>query len=581
MKQSINRNILWAKIFVNRLANLGVKYACISPGSRSTPLTLSFAEEERIKKYVVVDERSSGFFALGLANQTNSPVVLVTTSGTATAELYPAIIEAYQQRIPLIICTADRPPELINTGANQTINQNNIYQNHIFKSFNPGTPDITRETLNHIHSISLRAFEVSINEGPVHINFPFRKPFEPDSYTDEIDSALIEGLLSKANEKLILNKEESGESFTSLAEKLIKVEKGLFIVGPGKYGREFDHQLSQLSTKLGFPVLTDGTSNIRFGKSNFISNSSAFLRSKKFKETYDPSVIIQFGAVPTANTLQKFFAESKADKYLINKHGDWKDPSNTALEVLSYSAETFCYELNNLITKSNSNSEWIDTYAKADLVSENQKVELFNEADVSFESKLVSDIIGLMPEQSNLMLGNSMPVRDVDFFGSSDKNLNIFSNRGASGIDGLNSTAIGIAAGSNNPTALLIGDLAFYHDSNGLHTAYKYEIPLTIALIDNNGGGIFGMLPIAEHKEQFEQYFRTTLNIDFSKIAELYNAEYHEIKNSDELKETFKEAINSKSLNILHIKTDSGKSIRKRKEYWNSVVYEIDKSIKS
>jgi 2-succinyl-5-enolpyruvyl-6-hydroxy-3-cyclohexene-1-carboxylate synthase len=186
-----------------------------------------------------------------------------------------------------------------------------------------------------------------------------------------------------------------------------------------------------------------------------------------------------------------------------------------------------------------------------------------------------------MPEQSNLMLGNSMPVRDVDFFGSSDKNLNIFSNRGASGIDGLNSTAIGIAAGSNNPTALLIGDLAFYHDSNGLHTAYKYEIPLTIALIDNNGGGIFGMLPIAEHKEQFEQYFRTTLNIDFSKIAELYNAEYHEIKNSDELKETFKEAINSKSLNILHIKTDSGKSIRKRKEYWNSVVYEIDKSIKS
>ena len=192
-KTKVNKNFIWAKAFVNQLCDLGVRYACISPGSRSTPLTLAFAEQKKIKSFVHIDERVSGFFAMGLAKASGLPVAIVTTSGTATAELYPAIIEAYQQRIPLIICTADRPPELLNTGANQTINQWNLYKNHIrwFKYF--GLPQLSVKRIINLQKIAVRAFETSLikNKGPVHLNFPFRKPLEPNSFTDEVEDEIL------------------------------------------------------------------------------------------------------------------------------------------------------------------------------------------------------------------------------------------------------------------------------------------------------------------------------------------------------------------------------------------------------
>ncbi len=192
-KIKINRNILWARSFVNELAVLGVKYVSISPGSRNTPLTIAFANNKAIKSFIHIDERCSGFFALGLAKASNSPVAVVCTSGTATVELYPSIVEAYQQRVPLIICTADRPPELLNMGANQTINQNNIYRNHIRWFYNAGLPDPDMKSIRNIKLAANNAVFYSTikSRGPVHLNFPFKKPFEPDSFTDEIDQKLL------------------------------------------------------------------------------------------------------------------------------------------------------------------------------------------------------------------------------------------------------------------------------------------------------------------------------------------------------------------------------------------------------
>ncbi len=224
MKRPVNKNYLWSKVFVDQLANLGVEYVCISPGSRSTSLTLAFARSS-IKSFVILDERSSGFFALGIAKKTNNPVAIVTTSGTAVAELYPAIIEAYQQRVPLIVCTADRPPEMLNSGANQTINQNNIYANHINWFFDLGLPEVTSERILHLKSIALRAFVTSkvINKGPVHLNFPFRKPFEPDSFTDEIEENLLEEYLTSFNEPPQNNFNNSGDRNTRFGIR-IKLE---------------------------------------------------------------------------------------------------------------------------------------------------------------------------------------------------------------------------------------------------------------------------------------------------------------------------------------------------------------------
>ncbi len=193
MKIKVNRNILWTETFVNELVFLGVKYACISPGSRNTSLTLAFSDNKKIKSFVHIDERSSGFFALGLAKASNTPVAVICTSGTAVAELYPSIIEAYQNKVPLIICTADRPPELIGVGTNQTIFQNDIYKNHIRWFANTGTPKTTLSGIKKIKNIARKAFEESFikNRGPVHLNFPFRKPFEPNSITDEIDNKIL------------------------------------------------------------------------------------------------------------------------------------------------------------------------------------------------------------------------------------------------------------------------------------------------------------------------------------------------------------------------------------------------------
>ncbi len=193
MKIKVNRNILWAEAFVNELSSLGVKYASLSPGSRNTPLTLAFANNKKIKSYLHIDERSSGFFALGMAKSSGTPVAVVCTSGTATAELYPAIVEAYQQRVPLIICTADRPPELRDLGANQTINQTDMYKNHIRWFADPGLPVISDSRILRLKSIARNAVFISTvgSRGPVHINFPFKKPFEPKSYTDQISKELL------------------------------------------------------------------------------------------------------------------------------------------------------------------------------------------------------------------------------------------------------------------------------------------------------------------------------------------------------------------------------------------------------
>jgi len=245
-KIPVNRNFIWAEAFFNQLCDLGVRYACISPGSRSTPLVSTLAKNKKIKCFVHIDERVSGFFALGLAKATNIPVIVVTTSGTATSELYPSIIEAYQQRIPLIICTADRPPELWNTGANQTINQWNLYKNHIRWFKYVGLPEPSYKRITFIKKIAVKAFEISLTQkkGPVHLNFPFRKPLDKGSYTDEVDTALVDEVMKSipieiAVQKIIDFSKREFKQIENVYKNLIKYSKGLIIIGPMNYDYNF------------------------------------------------------------------------------------------------------------------------------------------------------------------------------------------------------------------------------------------------------------------------------------------------------------------------------------------------------
>ena len=583
MKLSINRNTLWCDLFVLRLSQLGIKYACISPGSRSTPLTLAFAANNKIETFPIVDERSSAFFALGLAKSSNSPVAIVTTSGTAVAELYPAIIEAYYQRIPLIICTADRPNNLRGSGANQTINQFNIYNNHIRFFADAGLPNL--KNISSVNLLAEKAVSISLfeNKGPVHLNFPFEKPFEPENYTDKIEINKIEKLFSKYSFKLIPAK-ESKINFDALVKKFSKERHGLILAGNNNYSKDFAQLLIKFSETFDYPIYADGSSPLRFGthsKKNIIDNFTAIVRSKDFQNQYDPKIIIQFGGAPTSNVLLEFFKNSKAEKYIINDYGDRNDPSLTARNIIAVNPIRFC---STMISKSQKRlgdkSKWLSDFQSMNKVISVTKEQFIENADFPFEGRIISEIVSTIPSNSNLMISNSLPIRDTDFFASvSNKKIKIFANRGASGIDGINSTAMGIAKTSKNPTYLLTGDLAFFHDMNGLINSKKFAIPLIIILIDNSGGGIFESLPIAVYREIMQKNFLTPLNLDFGAFVAAYGGRFFKIKNWRDFHRKLLSSTGNKTLTVLHLKTNAVNSKLLRQKYWSRAAQEIEKCI--
>lgn len=580
MKIKINRNILWCDVFTNRLSQLGVKDVCISAGSRSTPLTLSFNMNKNFSIYRFVDERSSAFFALGMAKKTRNPIAIITTSGTAVAELYPAIIEAYYQRIPLIICTADRPNYLKNIGANQTINQNNIYSNHIRFFSDAGLPDINK--LGVIRKIAEDAFIIANqkNRGPVHINFPFEKPFEPDSFTDSINENSIKKYFLSA--KVQLKDNLKLPDFDLIAKNLDN-KKGIILVGSNGFDKDFPDLLMRLSNKLNFPIVVDGASSLRFGKhvnKNIIDNFTTIVRSKIFVENFQPEVILQFGAAPTSNVVLEYFKNSTAQKIIVNQFGDLLDPSRTANKIIKIKPSIFCKELLKKAGNNLSQKSWKNFFIHSNEVIEKEKEKFFSKNNFPFESKIIYELLRNIQNKSNLFVSNSLPIRDFDFFASkSKKEIKIFTNRGASGIDGINSTALAIAHKSNGPTFLVTGDLAFFHDLNGLFASYKYKIPITIVLINNNGGGIFESLPISIYKEYFEENFLMPLNLNFKKIVESYNGIHKVIKNWKRFTLELNNSQQSGKLTVLEIKTDAKKSKDLRNNFWHIAVEHLNNYI--
>lgn len=589
MKKSINRNILWSELFVSACESLGIKHACISPGSRNTPLIVAFQRSSKIKSYIHVDERSSGFFALGLANKTSTPVVVVTTSGTAVAELYPAIIEAYQQKIPLIICTADRPPYLLNTGANQTINQADIFHNHIHRYYSTGLPENNSKAFNNLLSITKNSFsEAKKSCSPVHINFPFDKPFEPSKETDKINEEFLTRIRNKfrsVDSSKIKDRIKTSD-INFILKQIKNSSRRVILAGPLNLGSKNVKVLFQFAKKINAPILADGLSGLRFTKmvsSNLIVNHASFLRSKEIREKLDPDLIIQIGTAPTSNPILEFYEKSKAFKIIINEFGELKDPSRTTNKIISAEFPLLFEMLNKQIDKNfkfQYDKKWLLNYLEVDKQSEDIKQVNLDKSPFPFEGRIVNEIIHLAPNSANVMVSNSLPVRDMDAFASSNsKGLSIFSNRGASGIDGIISTGSGIKAGSKNPTFLIIGDLAFYHDMTGLLSLKKYSIPLIIILLNNSGGGIFELLPIAKEKIDFKSYFKTPIHIDFESIVSAFDGSYKLIENWRDFSNEIKKASKRKTFSVLEIKIDSKKTLQARKNIWREIKQAADSVI--
>jgi 2-succinyl-5-enolpyruvyl-6-hydroxy-3-cyclohexene-1-carboxylate synthase len=582
MVKKVNRNFYWTSIFVEQLVQLGVKYACISPGSRSSALTCSFAEHNKIKCFVNIDERSSGFYALGLAKASDSPVAVVTTSGTATAELYPAIIEAYQQRVPLIICTADRPPELKNTGSNQMINQKNIYRNHIRWYKDVGIPDLSGKKLYRLTSSARKAFDIASrkDKGPVHLNFPFRKPLEPESFTDEIDDSITVSLIKTKTQLLTVEsvqlKKRETKILARIVDKILKAKSGLIISGPQEYDQKLISAVSSLSEFTGYPVLADGLSQLRLNSSKeiIISNYDSFLKYDVLRQKINPDIILQLGRTPTSASLENFLAETDSERFLINKYGDSFDPARNAKGIYKFDPVIFCHELLNYLKQVNSkpvNESFKDIFVKADTNCEQIKTKIILNASFPNEARIIPEILKTIPEETTIIVGNSLPVRDLDSFGSKvNKNLKIFFNRGASGIDGITSTALGISQAVKS-CVLITGDLSFLHDTNALLAAKKIQRSIVIVVINNNGGGIFDTLPIRDNKKLFGKYFKTAHNLDLKVLVEAFGHNYLLINSWKNLSESVISGLQKKSLTVLEVRTNSIASQKLREKYHGMV----------
>ena len=564
---------IYAASFVDELALNGIKHAVVSPGSRSTPLALLLARHPKIKLHLNIDERSAGFFALGLAKAERKPVALLCTSGTAAANFYPAVVEAYHARVPLIVLTADRPHELRDVGAPQAIDQLHMYGSHVKWFAEMAIPENTEPMVRYARTMSARSAATAAQSpcGPVHLNFPLREPLVPD----------IDAALACFGEKAAFDI-ESG-ALTLSASQLEKVcltagnaARGMIICGvidqPG-----LSEAVTALAEKLKWPVLADPLSQVRSGshsKANVIECYDTFLRDASVKEAFKPDVVIRFGGMPVSKPLLLFLKQHSGAKHIIvDGGGGWREPAGLAADMIHCDEVFFCRGLEAALPEKDM-TEWLSVWRSVNEASRDALSSIRDEKELD-EGKLFLLLNELMPENGRLFSGNSMPIRDLDTFTfSGNKGVRYLANRGANGIDGVVSTALGVSA-AEEPAVLVIGDLSFYHDMNGLLAGKLHGLNLTILLINNDGGGIFSFLPQAEEKEYFEMLFGTPHGLDFSHAAALYGARYYKPASWDEFGSAFTESFGLPGLKIIEITTDREANVLRHRKLWDSVSREI------
>ncbi|MGP7819694.1 2-succinyl-5-enolpyruvyl-6-hydroxy-3-cyclohexene-1-carboxylic-acid synthase [Niallia sp. 01092] len=567
--------------FVNELVHNGIENVVISPGSRSTPIAMVMAEQKQLKIHVHVDERAAAFFALGMAKASKKPTVLVCTSGTAAANYFPAIIEATISRIPLLVLTADRPHELRDVGAPQAINQIELYGGKV-KWFMEMSPPIgTKEMLRYVKTVSARAVSTALQEpkGPVHLNLPFREPLIPDlenlqTYQSEKDH---EKYIHIETGELTI----SEDYFQYLAKRLSNYANGIIICGEIDK-EDFSSSIIQLAKTLKFPILADPLSQLRTGEEDLeyiIDTYDTFLRNETVQKTLKPDIVIRFGSMPVSKALTLFLKEqNEIEQLVIDGGAGFRDPNQLTSEMIYCDEVLFCQKLIPYLKKCSINHEFV-SWQNINKVTKKALMQIKNKAEMS-EAKLFSLLGELLPENAALFVGNSMPIRDLDtFFHTQLKKITIYANRGANGIDGTVSTALGVGA-VKQPLFLVLGDLTFFHDANGLIAAKQFDIPVTIFLINNNGGGIFSFLPQANHKKHFEALFGTPLDLDFKHLITMYKGQYELIEKWSQLEELLQKTTDSPKLRVFEIRTNRTENVEEHRKLIKNVSQEIDFYIK-
>jgi 2-succinyl-5-enolpyruvyl-6-hydroxy-3-cyclohexene-1-carboxylate synthase len=586
--------------FVDELQRAGVLNVVICPGSRSTPLALAFADQPHMRVWVHVDERSAAYFGLGMAKRLRQPVALLCTSGTAAANFMPAVVEAKLTHVPLLVLTADRPHELRDNGAPQSIDQNRLYGTYAKWFVEAALPEATDAALRYIRTLAARAAAtVQANPaGPVHLNFPFREPLTPDPVPGQSLPPVAQRDAWQGRPdntpyvevQAALPGIPSDATIESLMELMSRARRGLIIAGPND-DPALVESVAWLARRLGYPVLADPLSQLRCGSHDrdmILSSYDAFLRIDAFSENAQPELILRFGAIPTSKPLLLYLKRyATCPLVVIDGYGGWEEPTQLASQLIHASPVALCQSLLAALGRSDENEEprqpvfqeWVALWRDADKVTRRTLERVIQDFNELFEGRVFSELAGLLADGTTLYTGNSMPVRDLDtFFRGSERRICFMGNRGANGIDGLISSALGASAGAGQgeSTVLVVGDLSFFHDLNGLLAARLHRLNLTIVLINNDGGGIFSFLPQAAFPEHFEQLFGTPTGLDFRLAVQMFGGRFQRVEDWEQFREAVNLGRDAGGLHVIEVPTERASNVRMHRQLWEATAKALD-----
>ncbi|MEV0146880.1 MULTISPECIES: 2-succinyl-5-enolpyruvyl-6-hydroxy-3-cyclohexene-1-carboxylic-acid synthase [unclassified Nonomuraea] len=521
-----------ATVLVDELVRCGLTDVVLAPGSRSAPLALALHSESRVRLHVRVDERSASFLALGLARRSERPVALICSSGTAAANFHPAVIEASESGVPLLVLTADRPPELRGTGANQTIDQMKLYGTAVRWFAEVGAPEDRPGQVAYWRSLACRAYQRAAGPaapGPVHLNLAFREPLIPDG-----DTTWNESLDGDATGPWVRTRVAP----PPVALHIPPTRRGVLVVGDGAANVR---RYVAAAGMAGWPVLSEPNGGGRYGD-HAVSTYHYLLATPEFADTYAPDVVVTLGRPGLSRPLLSWLKRAQEHIVVATDLDRWPDPTRSATQV-AQAVE---------IPVASGDDGWLHAWRHADQAARAAVDEVLDTSGTS-EPRLARDLADTLPNGSLLFCGSSMPIRDLDQAMRPRRGLRLLANRGASGIDGAVSTAMGAALAHNGPSYALLGDLSFLHDQNGLVLGPREPRPdLCLVVVNNDGGGIFSLLPQAALRDPFERVFGTPHGVDLGYVAAATGTPYRLVEELGDLSK----ALRGDGPRVVEVRTD-------------------------
>jgi 2-succinyl-5-enolpyruvyl-6-hydroxy-3-cyclohexene-1-carboxylate synthase len=591
--------------FVDELARCGMRDACTSPGSRCTPIVLTLAREQRLRCHSHIDERCAGFFAVGLAKASTLPVAIVCTSGTAVAELLPAVVEAYEARVPLIVLSADRPPELREVGAGQTIDQLKIFGAFAKWFFEVGTHEATAERVRWMRTLACRAWWTALEGRPgvVHLNFPLREPL----VCDEPPPMDAEGRAADAPfVRRPPRRSDSAAAASALRESIAAARRGVLVAGRHERDTPLGEAAAAFCAGVGWPLLADPMSGARRGD-GAIAHYDALLRDPGFASEHTPDLVLRVGDLPVSKPLRTWLAGLTGTvQVALDPEGAWQDPASVLSDSLAVEPAATLAALTGMLGGSVSVESMevststgggpLEAGPTEDLAAAGTSIELdwlasWRSADERAAEAILGVLAGggcsepsvaaelgvLLPQEAILFVASSMPIRDIEtFWPVRPDPPRVLCNRGANGIDGTVSSAFGAAAAERGPVVLLIGDVALAHDIGGLLAARRLDLKLTVVLLNNEGGGIFDFLPVAaspmaRQDDRYTHHIATPTGLDFSQAAALYGLSHETVRDVAGFRASLEQALAASDSAIVEVRTEREANVKLHRGVWEAV----------